>query len=109
MAESHDARLVELVTELGGDDVRFLFWDLVQKALEALEALIDAELTEAIGAGPHERTDTRTNRRNGGRSRVLSVLQDRFWVGEHSPGSAYAVGFDAGARIGVAVSWPTRD
>ena len=70
MAESHDARLVELVTDLGGDEVRFLFRDLVQKALQEL---IDAELTEAIGAGPHERTETRTNQRNGGRSRLLST------------------------------------
>lgn len=70
MAESHDARMAELVRELGGDEVRFLFRDLVQKALQEL---IDAELTQAIGAGPHERTDTRTNRRNGGRPRVLST------------------------------------
>ncbi len=70
MAERHDARLAELVAELGGDDVRFLFRDLVQKALQEL---IDAELSEAIGAKPHERTDTRTNQRNGGRSRVLST------------------------------------
>jgi len=70
MAESHDARLVELVADLGGDEVRFLFRDLVQKALQEL---IDAELTEAIGAGPHERTETRTNQRNGRRSRVLST------------------------------------
>ena len=51
MAQNH-ARLAELVAELGGDEVRFLFRDLVQKALQDL---IDAELTEAIGAGPHER------------------------------------------------------
>ena len=70
MAESHDARLAELVTELGGDEVRFLFRDLVQKALQEL---IDAELSESIGAQPHERTETRTNRRNGARSRVLST------------------------------------
>ncbi len=47
MAESHDARLVELVGELGGDDVRFLFRDLVQKALQEL---IDAELTHATSS-----------------------------------------------------------
>ena len=70
MAKSHDARLAELVGELGGDEVRFLFRDLVQKALQEL---IDTELSEAIGAKPHERTDTRTNQRNGGRSRVLST------------------------------------
>jgi putative transposase len=70
MAQSHDARLAELVAELGGDEVRFLFRDLVEKALQEL---IDAELTEAIGAEPHERTETRTNRRNGARPRVLST------------------------------------
>jgi putative transposase len=70
MADSHDARLAELVGELGGDDVRFLFRDLVQGALQEL---IDAELTEAIGARPHERTETRINQRNGGRTRVLST------------------------------------
>ena len=70
MAERHDARLAELVGELGGDDVRFLFRDLVQKAMQEL---IDAELSAAIGAQPHERTDTRTNQRNGARSRVLST------------------------------------
>jgi len=70
MAQSHDARLAELVGELGGDEVRFLFRDLVEKALQEL---IDAELTQAIGAEPHERTETRTNRRNGSRPRVLST------------------------------------
>ena len=70
MAQSHDARLAELVAELGGDEVRFLFRDLVGKALQEL---IDADLTEAIGAESHERTETRTNRRNGARPRVLST------------------------------------
>jgi hypothetical protein len=35
MADSHDARLAEFVGELGGDDVRFLFRDLVQRAAGA--------------------------------------------------------------------------
>lgn len=70
MARSNDARLAELVGELGGDEVRFLFRDLVEKALQEL---IDAELSEAIGAEPHERTESRTNRRNGARPRVLST------------------------------------
>src|SRR5690606_15816485 len=70
MAQSHDARLAELVAELGGAEVRVLFRDLVEKALQEL---IDAELTEAIGAAPHERTETRTNQRNGSRSRLLST------------------------------------
>jgi putative transposase len=70
MAREHDARIEELITELGGDRVRDLFRELMQRALQEL---IDTELTEAIGAAPHERTDTRTNRRNGARSRMLST------------------------------------
>ena len=38
-----------------------------------LQALIDAEATEVIGAGPHERTESRTNQRNGARGRLLST------------------------------------
>ena len=36
------------------------------------QALIEAELTDTIGAALHERTDTRTNQRNGHRTRILS-------------------------------------
>ena len=70
MAVDHDARLVELVEELGGDRVRGLFRELLQRALQDL---IDTELTAQIGAEPHERTETRTNRRNGTRARLLST------------------------------------
>jgi putative transposase len=70
MADAHDARLVELVEEFGGDRVRGLFRELLGRALQDL---IDTELSEAIGAEPHERTDSRTNRRNGARTRVLST------------------------------------
>jgi len=34
------------------------------------QALIDAAWTAVIGAGPHERTDSRTNQRNGTRPRT---------------------------------------
>src|ERR1700754_217830 len=37
------------------------------------QALIEAELTETIGATPHERTDARTAQRNGHRTRTLST------------------------------------
>jgi putative transposase len=70
MTEVHDGRLLELVGELGGEPVRDLFRDLLERSLQEL---IDAELTEAIGAEPHERTESRTNQRNGGRPRVLST------------------------------------
>jgi putative transposase len=48
--------------------------DIVRKSVEfVLQALIEAEATEVIGAGPHERSSTRTNQRNGHRPRLLST------------------------------------
>jgi putative transposase len=48
--------------------------DVIRRSVEiVLQALIDAEAAEVIGALPHERTDTRTNQRNGTRPRVLST------------------------------------
>jgi putative transposase len=48
--------------------------DVVRTGVEfVLQALIDAELTEFIGAEPHERTPARTNQRNGFRPRLLST------------------------------------
>ncbi len=38
-----------------------------------LQALIDLEATDKIGAGRYERSDTRTTHRNGSRSRLLST------------------------------------
>ena len=43
--------------------VRDLFRDLLQRALQEL---IEAESTEAIGVERYERSQTRANRRNGG-------------------------------------------
>ena len=39
----------------------------------ALQALIELEATAAIGAGPHERTPTRTTQRNGSRPKTLTT------------------------------------
>ena len=48
--------------------------DRVRQAAETIyQALIEAELTDTIGAALHERTDTRTNLRNGHRTRILST------------------------------------
>src|SRR6187200_3395078 len=50
--------------------------DVIRRSVEmVLQALIDAEATEMIGARPHERTETRTNQRNG--SFFPSVLERR--------------------------------
>ncbi len=48
--------------------------DVIRKGVElVLQALIEAEATEAIGASRYERTDTRTTQRNGGRQRLLTT------------------------------------
>ena len=48
--------------------------DVIRRSVEmVLQALIEAEATEVIGAGPHERSATRTNQRNGHRARLLST------------------------------------
>jgi putative transposase len=53
--------------------------DIIRRSVEmVLQALIDAEATEVIGAGRHERTDTRTNQRNGTRPRLLSERRRRI-------------------------------
>jgi transposase-like protein len=48
--------------------------DVVREALAlVLQALIDAEATQHIGARPYERTEQRTTHRNGTRARLLST------------------------------------
>jgi transposase-like protein len=48
--------------------------DVIRKGVElVLQALIDTEATEQIGAGYYERTETRTAQRNGSRDRLLAT------------------------------------
>ncbi len=48
--------------------------DVIRKSVElVLQALIEAEATEVIGATRHERSDTRTTQRNGSRDRLLTT------------------------------------
>jgi transposase-like protein len=48
--------------------------DVVRSAVQAVfQALIEAEATTAIGAGPHERSPQRVTRRNGHRDRLLTT------------------------------------
>ncbi len=70
MAYDDDARVADLLARLGDDGTRDLFRRLLERALQEL---IDAELSVAIGAGPHQRSEARTNHRNGGRDRLLST------------------------------------
>ena len=65
-----DYDLAELLNALlAGGDI-----DIIRRSMElVLQALIGAEVTEVIGAGPHERSSTRTTQRNGRRARLLST------------------------------------
>ena len=56
--------LLDVLEALKGADVE----DRIKQAATTIyQALIEAELTSVIGAGPHERTDARTAQRNGHR------------------------------------------
>ena len=45
--------------------------DRIRQAAQTIyQALIEAELTAVIGAAPHERTEQRSNLRNGARPRT---------------------------------------
>jgi len=70
MTHNDDARVADLLARLGDGDSRELFRRLLQ---DGMQELIDAELTASIGAERHERTESRSNQRNGSRSRLLST------------------------------------
>ena len=62
--------LLEVLEALKAADVD----DRIRAAATTIyQALIEAELTAVIGAGPHERTDARTAQRNGSRPRTLTT------------------------------------
>ena len=64
MARHDDASTCAgLPARLGDDGTNGLFRGLLE---QALQNLIEAELASQIGAGRHERTDTRSNYRNRG-------------------------------------------
>jgi putative transposase len=65
-----DHDLSELLAALKAGEVT----DTIRTSLEwILQELIEAEAAAVIGAGRHERTESRTNLRNGHRSRLLST------------------------------------
>jgi len=68
----HDdaAPFADVLARFGDDGTKGLFRRLLE---HALQDLIDAEVTALIGAGRHERTDTRSNYRKGARERDLST------------------------------------
>jgi putative transposase len=61
---------VELFGKVVGDEHPDLLKEAVRQVLHELMA---QEVAERLGAGPHERTETRTGYRNGTRSRLLKT------------------------------------
>jgi putative transposase len=62
--------LLEVLDALKAGDVD----DRIRQAATTIyQALIEAELTAVIGAGPHERSETRLAQRNGHRPRTLTT------------------------------------
>jgi putative transposase len=62
--------LLEVLDALRAGDLD----DRIRQAAQTIyQALIEAELAAVIGAAPHERTDERTNLRNGSRPRTLTT------------------------------------
>jgi putative transposase len=71
MAHHDDASTYEdLLARLGDEGTKELSRRLLE---QALQDLIDAELTAHIGADRHQRSEARSNYRNGGRPRMLST------------------------------------
>jgi len=71
----HDdaSTFANVLAHFAGDGTKELFRRLLETTLQGL---IDAEVTAKIAAGRHERTDTRSNCRNGNRDRTLSSPSD---------------------------------
>ena len=69
MTHDHSALITQL-DALKGADPASVFAELIRAGLQAL---IDAEATEVLGAGRYERTAERTNYRNGTRSKTVST------------------------------------
>jgi transposase-like protein len=69
MTHDHSALIAQL-DALKGADPASVFAELIRAGLQAL---IDAEATEVLGAGRYERTVERTNYRNGSRPKTVAT------------------------------------
>lgn len=71
MARHDDAPLLsEMLAGETGEGIKDLLREVVR---DALQELIEEELTSTIGAAKHERTESRTAHRNGSRDRLVST------------------------------------
>ena len=67
MTKDHRRSDAELVQEVVLDDPGFLR-EVVERAVQRI---LEAEMTEHVGAAPHERTDACKGHRNGHKPRML--------------------------------------
>ena len=71
--------------------------DLIRDSVRvALQELIELEATERVGAAPYERTQDRTNERNGHRPRMLTTKAGDVELREGQP---LALCADNGAQV----------
>ena len=83
--------------------------DLVRElARWALQELIEAEATAAIGAGRYERTEGRVTERNGHRPRVLSTKAGDLAVGDPEAARRVVLPVAARSRAGASTRPCTR-
>ena len=76
-----NAALLEVLEAMQAGGVE----DRVRTAAQTIyQALIDAELTAVIGAGPWERSAERTAQRNGSRARTLTTTAGDLELGSRS-------------------------
>jgi transposase-like protein len=77
MTHDHSALIAQL-DELKSADSRSVFAELIRAGLQAL---IEAEATEKIGAGHYERSTERNTQRNGHRPKTVSTTSGDIQVG----------------------------
>jgi transposase-like protein len=77
MTQDHSALLVQL-DALKSADAGAVFAELIRAGLQAL---IEAEATETIGAGRYERSGGRATHRNGHRAKTVSTTAGDIEVG----------------------------
>ena len=73
MTHDHSALIAQLDVLKGADPAN-VFAELIRAGLQAL---IDAEATEVLGAGRYERTEARTTYRNGTRPKTVATTSGR--------------------------------
>ena len=98
LSDSATAQLWETLRASGGAE-------LIREAVElVLQELIEAEAAEVIGAGRHERSDTRVPERNGHRPRLLAT-QAGIWISRRRPSQRDPALVHAARRAWRALPW----